>query len=56
MSEHKPDEATIFFPKLESGRLGPRLENYCVVEFERHTVPFEEPAFAALKESKGTSC
>lgn len=56
ISEHKPDGTTIFFSKLDSGRLGPGSENYRAFKFEWHAVPYEEPALVAFKESNGTSC
>lgn len=55
ISEHKPDGSTIFFTKLDSGRLSPGSENYRAFKFEWHAIPYEEPALAAFKESNGTS-
>lgn len=55
MSEHKPDGTTIFFSRLDSGRLGPGSENYRAFKFDWHALPDEEPALVAFKESNGTS-
>ncbi|KAJ5912359.1 hypothetical protein N7504_001242 [Penicillium tannophilum] len=55
ISEHKPDGTTIFFSKLDSGRLGPGSENYRAFKFDWHALPDEEPALVAFKESNGTS-
>lgn len=56
ISEHKPDGTTIFFSKLDTGRLGPGSENYRAFKFEWHAIPYEEPALVAFKEANGTSC
>ncbi|KAJ5725112.1 uncharacterized protein N7483_006469 [Penicillium malachiteum] len=55
MSEHKPDGTTIWFSRLDSGKLGPGSENYRAFKFEWHALPYEEPALVAFKESNGTS-
>ncbi|KAJ5712036.1 hypothetical protein N7488_006192 [Penicillium malachiteum] len=55
MSEHTPDGTTIWFSRLDSGKMGPGSENYRAFKFEWHALPYEEPALVAFKESNGTS-